>query len=818
MCRSCIVWLCVVIGMLCCGVRLAAQDVEYDYRIYKYYDEPQDAELWLRGVAQDSVVRDVDMMLFRQPATSARYALTALGYMPRGVGREGESYGVGILGVEYDASRMLSSLGVGRTSLDGMAGVALLGGVVGTQVFDLSSRWDGHYVRGELSTRNYNIGVSHRATYSLPTKGVLLDDGWRLSHYARFRTGRDATVEGVFSSSADVAFEASYRNRRHEFAVVAMLPWSERGLRESSVMETYMLTNNIFYNPSWGMQDGSVRNSRVAMSLHPEVVSQWSYRLTALTRLELSVDVGFKRSGVTALTWFDAPTPMPDNYRYLPSYFTDDVESRAVAEAWTHNDLSYTQVDWDDLYHTNEIQSDGHARYAVEERCHNVAHGTLTAGLRSSIGPVEVSYGVAVSMASDRSFKVMDDLLGADHIVDIDYYLRDDATYSNSMQNNLHTPNRIVECGDRFGYDYSLTRSMAALYGLLQWRGEAMALSVGAQVAAEYTWRCGYFEKELFKGNGSYGRSRSVVSSPYRLGVAWHYGVGRHALGLSVLLRGDSPEAEDMFLQTQYNNRRTGRFMPSTTLAAELAYRFEHERITATATLYAVSYNNYVDVLHYYDDLAGLYTDAVASNIDRLHCGLEATATVSWSRYLRSMFALNLGRYCYMDDVLLESYDDSNNDSIAVSSAAMRGYSTGSPQVTAYGDVTFAMSGWQVCISAQCRAYAYLSPSFVRRTDRVVSYAPSVEEADVLRHQERIKDSATLNIYVAKRIRLGDGMGLRLQLSAYNLLGGGVVYSGYEQNRVRRVMIQGRTHVEPFAGKMMYGAMRSLQLSASLWF
>jgi hypothetical protein len=82
--------------MLCCGVRLAAQDVEYDYRIYKYYDEPQDAELWLRGVAQDSVVRDVDMMLFRQPATSACYALTALGYMPRGVGREGDSYGVSV--------------------------------------------------------------------------------------------------------------------------------------------------------------------------------------------------------------------------------------------------------------------------------------------------------------------------------------------------------------------------------------------------------------------------------------------------------------------------------------------------------------------------------------------------------------------------------------------------------------------------------------------------------------------------------------------------------------------------------------------------
>ena len=78
--------------------------------------------------------------------------------------------------------------------------------------------------------------------------------------------------------------------------------------------------------------------------------------------------------------------------------------------------------------------------------------------------------GIDISYSTTRSFKVIEDLLGADHILDLDYYLLDDATYSNNLQNNLQNPNRKVTEGERFGYDYRLTRRSAALRGVVEWQ------------------------------------------------------------------------------------------------------------------------------------------------------------------------------------------------------------------------------------------------------------------------------------------------------------------------------------------------------------
>lgn len=800
MCSSRLVWLYVVVAMLCCGVRLAAQDVEYDYRQYKYYDEPAgDVELLLRTLARDTITHAVGGY---EPSATPRYALEALGYKARGVGREEESYGVGALALEYDAARMLGALG----------------GLRATHLNGVAPRREVNTLRGELSTKNYNVGVSHRATYRMPTGGVMLDDGWVLSHYVRLRTGRDAVVEGLFSSGAEVALGASYEGGRHTLAVAVMLPWSERGLRESSVEEAYRLTGDVYYNPCWGMQAGRVRNSRVATSLHPEVVAQWRYRVSLITTLHVAADVGYRSGGSTSLAWFDAPTPMPDNYRYMPSFYDDDSQARAITEAWVYDDVRYTQIDWDDLYHTNALQMDGRARYAVERRMEHDMHGRVVAGMESRLGALDVGYGLTFAMMTERSFKVMDDLLGADHIVDHDYFLRDDATYSTLLDNNLLEPNRVVHQGDRFGYDYRLSRASAVLYGTLHWADASMAVDVDARLGAETTWRRGYYEKEIFAGSKSLGRSPYIWRTPYHLSASWRYTLPGHDVAVAVMLRGQSPECYDDFLQVQYNNRTTGRACLATTLAAEAMYSFEYERLRLSAKVYMLSYNNLTDVLHYYDDLAGVYVDAVVSNIDRLHYGLEAVVDVTWQRYLTSCVALNIGRYGYVSDAIVESYDDRSNDLLTSSLSAVRGLVTGAPQLTAYGDVAFKMSGWQVTLSAQCRALAHLAPSFARRTARVLSYAAAEEDVEALMRQLRLRDGLCVNLYVAKGIRLKGGVYMRLHVAGYNLLGGAIVYSGYEQNRVRRSSVAGRSYVEPFAGEVMYGAQRSLQLGASIWF
>lgn len=815
-----IVMLCVVLIATGAVVAYGQDDAELDYRQYKFYTEEEDEEnnLWL--IAVDRTNDNGYNVTLGDHAPNTNYTLSMAGYSRRGMGYDERRYLAGGLSIDYTTARQLRSLGLKRNTAIGLTNSALSGATAETEGYfhERTDYYNGHYLCGEFSGRNYLGGISHRARYKPTKQGVMLKDGWSFAHYARARTGRDLYVDGVYTNALDVAAIASYSDRRNWLNIAILLPMSERGLRSASVEEAYTLTDNPRYNPSWGMQDGKMRNSRVATSLRPEILAHWQHRISVTTDLRLTANINFEQRGYTSLAWFNARTPAPDNYRYLPSYHADDEQAREVRDAWQDNNLSYTQIAWDELYHTNAIQRDGAARYAVENRRENNIRAATSALFKSRIGDVDVEYGLRLDYYTSREFKIMDDLLGADHIVDIDYYLIDDATYSNALQNNLREPDMVITEGCRFGYDYRLTRWSTALYGSVLREWEAMTLRAELNVGLERTRRHGYYEKELFAGSGSYGKSKSLTTNPYRINIAWQYRLNNHTFVAAAMLRGESPDREDMFLQTQYNNRAVEDYGLATTLAIDLSYHYVAPRIALTATLFMATTANDSRVVHYYDDLATVYSDAVIRAIGRTHFGLEASADIRWSQYFSSTFSLTAARYRYTRDAEVRLYADTNNDLIAASHAKMRGYNSGSPELAAYSDIAFRHSGWMARMALGYCGLRYVEPSFVRRTERIVSFAQSPEEADILKSQQRLPDAFSLNLSLSKRIKLKNRTSLYVQLSANNLLGSSFIRDGYEQNRIRRTIIQNRTHVAPFANRLTYDYPRTFYLAVALWF
>ena len=59
-----------------------------------------------------------------------------------------------------------------------------------------------------------------------------------------------------------------------------------------------------------------------------------------------------------------------------------------------------------------------------------------------------------------------------------------------------------------------------------------------------------------------------------------------------------------------------------------MSYSYTAPRLRLNAQLYVSHIANETDVVHYYDDLVGEYTDAVVSDIARLNIGVEAHAYV----------------------------------------------------------------------------------------------------------------------------------------------------------------------------------------------
>ena len=783
-----------------------AQEGEEEYRRFKFYD---DEEWWWEPVA-DSVVRpQITAMDIAAIARSARYQLSEVSHNRFGDGFD-EEYRLGRHIIDYSTASLLRALGYYDLS-DGLVRHIEIGR-------GRALRRDGQYMRLNLTGRGLWGGITHRGIYRPTPDGIRLkDEGWQIVHYARVRTGRDIYVDGIAGNAVDIALNVVRRTRRDNLSIVALLPWSERGLRSATTDEAIALSGNKRYNPAWGMQSGDVRSSRVVSTLHPELLVDYSRRLSIATTFTINADVGFRRYGRTALSWFNTITPMPDNYRYLPSFASDDESRREITDAWQRGDRRYTQIDWERLYLANAVQSDGHAVYAVESRRSNLSHAALLAEFESRIGRVDLSYGLCLDYESDGRFKEMCDLLGATHIVDLDYFLEDDDTYCNLLQNNLREPNRRIEEGDRFGYDFNLIRRRIEGFVALGWRKDKMAFDIEGSFAGETLWRRGRYEKELFSEAGSFGRSRKVALTPYRIGAEWSYEALSHTLAVRLSLRGVSPDVNDLYLQTNYNNRVVESPELSHHLLASVAYGYASPKVRLGVTAFLFSATRLMSVVRYFDDLTRTYADAVVRGAGYLNIGLAVDADVAWSKYFSSQFSLTAGSYRHSRNPEVEVFSDVDNHLIARGQSAMRGVRGKTPQLTAYGDIEFSRGGWSAKLGVKYWGFRYIEASPIRRMVRFAQLDISPEEREQLLGQERLPDALSADISLSKNLYLGENR-LIVEVAVRNLLGTDYVINGYEQHRVRRQDFGKRSYVCPFDNLKLYGYPRNYAVNVTLLF
>ena len=144
---------------------------------------------------------------------------------------------------------------------------------------------------------------------------------------------------------------------------------------------------------------------------------------------------------------------------------------------------------------------------------------------------------------------------GAGYITDIDQYLIDDDTYGNQLQNDLRHPDRTIREGDRFGYDYTLSaRSGASVFPDGPPLGP-LPRDVWVSLGSSAVNRRGHYEKELFPGSQSCGRSRVLRFAPHAAGHLRLVATPRQYVGLSLLAAARTPDAGDLFYQPLYNNR-----------------------------------------------------------------------------------------------------------------------------------------------------------------------------------------------------------------------------------------------------------------------
>ena len=667
-------------------------------------------------------------------------------------------------------------------------------------------------------------GASVYATDRTGRAGLRLHSAGRIAPSLAYsatgyrRWGRDAEVEGVFTDETSYFAQLGARLREgHSLSLLAVGTFSERGLRSAATREAFALTGNHYYNPSWGYQDGDVRNGRVERRARTMIVTDYSGRLTETTTIDATAAFRFGKRSVSALGWREAMNPYPDHYRKMPSWAESPGAEEIIRQAWAEGGSGVTQIDWDELYRRNATTPED-TYYYQEWRVEDVrdfqaaVSGRTQAGVRTAIG-----YGVRLRIEDTRRYKEMKDRMGSAPAPDLDPYLP-----AGAAANDLRTSGRLVRKGDRFGYDYTVAGSEYSAYAQVSHVGGRYAVAGEAQIGRATLQREGHYEKAAYPGAMSYGKSHRAEFDTYEVKAAFRYSFSpRHIVTLSASAAARAPWYGSVFVSPDYVNLTVGDPTELKVLNAELDYNLVLERFRATLTGYLTTTSDETAVYRYYDDITSCYSDMTLSGVDKRYLGVEIGAAYDFTPRLTLRAAIAAGRYEYHSDPGVNIADDATmTPYVEGSRSYLRGYRVGgSPEIALSAELRYRNRGWTASLTVSRMDGRYISPTPLRRMERAYNLAGGGDLFDRFVAQEKLNAAITLDLFVMKSFTIAGRHNMSVLLSVGNLLGDrDTIYDGYELMRVGRRGRYPNVNFMPFESKYTYSRGRTWYASVSYGF
>lgn len=655
------------------------------------------------------------------------------------------------------------------------------------------------------SNRNYRNRIMITHSTGLNSKG------WAFSFSASRRWADEGFTDGTYYDGASFYIGVDKRfNDRHLLSFVAFGTPTESGRQGASVTEMTTIADDNFYNPYWGYQNGKKRNASIAKSFQPIGILTHDWKISDKTTLVTAGSVTVGKRSTTGLDWYNAADPRPDYYRYLPSYQLDPVYAAQVAEELRTN-VNKRQINWDALYQTNYAANDvvhnangiagndvtgRRSRYIVEDRIINTTKYNFNSTLNSTITEnIIFTAGITYQSQKNHYYKKVDDLLGGDFYVDVNQFgERDFPTNPNAGQNDLNNPNRILNVGDKFGYNYDLNikKGSVWLQGVFKFR------KIDVFVATEHSYtsffRYGNVKSGLFADN-SYGKSttQNFYNSGIKGGVTYKIN-GRNYIFANGSYASRAPFFENAFIAPRTRDFVQDNLKSEEILSTEAGYVMNAPKLKIRATGYYSRFKNGLDVLSFYNDEYRNFVNYAISNIGKIHMGLEFGVEAKVYKGLSINAAAAIGQYTYNTRQLATVTADNSSATLDkdVTVYSKDFYVPTPQQAYTIGLDYRSPKFWFLNVNFNYFDKMYLSYNPIRRTASAVSGVPEgSDQWHQIIDQTKLEDQYTLDAFAGyswlmnrqfhslkKRTFLVFNVGVNNILNNRNIVSG-----GYEQLR-----------------------------------
>lgn len=615
------------------------------------------------------------------------------------------------------------------------------------------------YAITSISSRTYSYRL--QGGYRLNQSQI---NGWALAIDASRHWGRSMLVEGVWADNFGVKISASKILGKNQnggaLQLTAIINPTRRATPWSTVQEAYDLAGSNTYNPSWGMIKGTQVSTNVRTTQEPIIIVNHSIELPKNIKISSNAAIRFGQNSSSSLNWQGAPNPRPDYYRYLPSAQSSQAAKDIIKDMW-QADVNIRQINFEQIAQVNAINSGARANYIVEERVSEPLF--IRAGSR--VSAKNFSLALTAAYQSERNYKRVSSMLGGGYWLDIDTFVEQDEDVKNKTQNNLRDPNRHVTTGDKFGYDYRLDNLEIALEGAYDKKWGNFSLTAAASASLLSSQRFGYYEKENFPSDSSYGASRSINSYNYALRVEGEYRVGsRLWIGAAMGYNSIAPTTTEQLISPRYRNAVVPNTKNSTVLSAEVSARYLSSAVKVGASFYHYGQSGGAAIDNLYDDMLHSYMHYSTQDISSSRTGLELWGEFMVADPLWLNFVAIIQSNIYTNNPTGSAYKESTGKQLVDNELIFYEgqHLGGAPEKLGAIILSYQPYGWTVRLSTIIFEGQYEALSPIRHTTRAHLRASDEQQLSAMSTQLQAPWGISVDLFggYTHRFNRGGSLGL----------------------------------------------------------
>ncbi len=676
------------------------------------------------------------------------------------------------------------------------------------------------YIDSRASRQRRQVSFSYAASNrvyenrAMATFGTgLMKGGWAVSGSVSRRWSEEGYIEGTYYDGTSFYLAAEkIINSEHSISLTTFGSPTERGKSSPAMKELYDIAGTNYYNPSWGYQDGKKRNASVNKSFQPVAILSHDWKISNQSLLRTSVGGSMGENINTGLDWYNAPDPRPDYYRRLPSYYIDNPIVAAQIDYLLRNYEDQRQLDWDKMYEANynsfeTVENVGgipgnsvtgkRSAYIVEERVADSKKIHFNTNLNTNVTDnIQLSTGLSYIRQVTDNFKRVGDLLGGDFYVDVNQYAEQDFSgNSNALQNDLNNPNRILQEGDEFGYNYTSEISRASGWVQGQMKMDRVDIFAAIELSQNSFRRVGNVRNGLFPTN-SFGESERQSFFNYSAkGGATYKLNGRNYIFANVASLTRAPYFENSYVSVRTRDQLAPGLENEKIISAEGGYLLRAPKLKARAVFYYTQFNDAVNTVSFYHSDYRDFVNYTLTNVDKRHTGVELAVDYTIGRGFSATAVAAIGQYIYTDRPLATISVDNTATLLAENETiyAKNFYVSGTPQNAYTLGLNYrAKKFWFINLNFNYYDNTYIDFNPARRTELAVDLVPEdSEQFKNITEQEKTDGQLTIDFFGGKSWKLNkyfanmkNNTFLVLNVGVSNLTNNkNLITGGYEQLR-----------------------------------